>query len=196
MDKFTIRDRNPNEDDISRNATDIAEMDIVPVKKAREYFFKESWQEQFPWVEYYRDKDAIFCKVCRWFKDSGKHWMTRHQRNTFVTEGFTQFKYALQKTSGLSLHDKSAQHEKSKFAHAWFLGHQVGLEVMLNEFSLKLRKQGRQAMKIIFDLVKLWRGRAWHLVGTMKAMEIFNNYFKTKFVRFLLPKELLISKPG
>ena len=98
MDKFTIRDRSPNKDDISRNATDIAEMDIVPVKKAREYFFKESWQEQFPWVEYDRDKDAIFCKVCRWFKDSGKHWMTKHQRNTFVTEGFTQFKYALQKT--------------------------------------------------------------------------------------------------
>ena len=84
MDKCTIPASNPDKDDISRNATDIAEMDVVPVKKAREYFFKESWQEQFPWVEYNLDKDAIFYKVCRWFKDSGKHWMTKYQRNTFL----------------------------------------------------------------------------------------------------------------
>ena len=132
MDKFTIRDHNPTKDDIPRNATDIAEMNIVPVTKARKYFFKESWQEQFPWVVYDRDIDAIFCKVFRWFKDSGKHWRTKHQQNTFVSEGFTQFKYALQKTSGLALHDESGHHEESKLAHAWFLGHQVGIEVMLN----------------------------------------------------------------
>ena len=59
--------------------------------------------------------------------DKGKHWRTKHQHNTFISERFTKFKYALQKTSWLALHDKSAHHEESKLAHAWFLGNQAGI---------------------------------------------------------------------
>ena len=129
-------------------------MDATPVKKPRTYIFKESWREEFTWVEYNPDMDAIFCSVCRWYKEQANIGQLGINGTLLFLKDSHNSSMLFNKTSWLTLHDKSAQQKESKLSHAWFLGHQVGFEVMLSQSSLESRKQGQQAMKIIFDLAR------------------------------------------
>ena len=93
--------------DNDHNNTEVCAVSSYPslAKRLKIRSFQPAWQEKFDWVEYEQSKNAIFCKSCRWFHMSGKHWRTKQVRMTYVREGFTQFKYARQKSYGLTQHE-------------------------------------------------------------------------------------------
>ena len=73
---------------------------------------------------------------------------------TYVSEGFIQFKYALQRSSRLTQHEQSEQHKESVTALVWFVRQHISIDVILDRASLKSRHDGRKAMKIILGLAK------------------------------------------
>ena len=51
-----------------RPVTDFPKSDI----SGKDYRFQQRWYEQYDWLEYSMEKDAIFCFYCRIFGSQGK----------------------------------------------------------------------------------------------------------------------------
>lgn len=72
--------------------------------------FHSEWFSLFPWLEYSVTKDAAFCFPCRLFCTSSSS-NNIGGSSVFTHTGFSNWKRALEKGSGLKLHDNSSTHK-------------------------------------------------------------------------------------
>lgn len=68
--------------------------------------FQPNWAERFEWLEYSAERDAVFCYACRQFG----HQSRLKVDSTFVVNGFSKWKVALQNDRGFPKHQKSTAH--------------------------------------------------------------------------------------
>lgn len=73
-----------------------------PTKDSRT--FQLSWLESFVWLEYSVSRDAAYCFACRQFDING------NKELTFKEKGFSNWKNALGKNTGLMKHEKTTSH--------------------------------------------------------------------------------------
>lgn len=69
--------------------------------------FKQTWLNDYAWLEYSVSKNAVFCYACRQFSPT-------HERDTaFKTIGFSHWKSALESNKGFKKHQNSRMHLSS-----------------------------------------------------------------------------------
>ncbi|XP_028417407.1 zinc finger MYM-type protein 1-like [Dendronephthya gigantea] len=74
---------------------------------SRERSFQSSWYKVFSWLEYFKDVDSCFCYPCQMFaKDSTKE-------KTFITNGFSNWKTAMESGKGFKKHEQSEVHMRA-----------------------------------------------------------------------------------
>ena len=73
--------------------------------------FNPEWYNAFPWLEYSTNLDAAFCYPCRCYR--ANYTIQGWAERTFVIEGFTNWKKALEKDHDLHGHDTRVQHRTS-----------------------------------------------------------------------------------
>ena len=72
----------------------------------RKRSFNSEWYKMFPWIEYSKESDSVFCFPCRFFA-------SRPGRvdEAFISNGFHDWKHALGKKGALHKHSKSIAHK-------------------------------------------------------------------------------------
>ena len=74
--------------------------------------FNKEWYERYKWIEYSRERNAIFCFPCRFFSlglGSGRSAI----KDAFTRKGFQDWKHALGKVGMLPKHDASSTHKEA-----------------------------------------------------------------------------------
>ena len=86
----------------------------------RERSFVKEWFKSRPWLEYSQLADACFCFACRAFKSS-------RMDDRWIMLGFSNWKKAMDKSAGITLHENSELHvaSMSKWAN-WKQAQQDG----------------------------------------------------------------------
>ncbi|XP_040072179.1 zinc finger MYM-type protein 1-like [Ixodes scapularis] len=101
--------------------------------------FKSEWYTSFPWLEYSVTSNSAFCFACQMFSTSNGQ---RSGSAVFVTEGYRNWKKALQKDGKLRLHSNSAAHKLCQASWEFFKqmkekGAENSVAVHLSEAYLK-----------------------------------------------------------
>lgn len=99
----------PNTLDISRKGEEKMTQDFqghIFKKQNDGRSFQVSWLKQYPWIEYSKQLDAVFCYPCRQFGIG-------HASDIFCTTGYNNWKKAQNTGQGLKKHEASSNHLKS-----------------------------------------------------------------------------------
>lgn len=147
--------------DVARTAHDSpvrAVLQSFPVTKygSDSRTFKSEWYTSFPWLEYSVTSNSAFCFACRMFSTSNGQ---RSGSAVFVTEGYRNWKKALQKDGGLRLHSNSAAHKLCQASWASFKqmkekGAENSVAVHLSEAYLKEVRENRHYISVIADVLR------------------------------------------
>ena len=112
MDKFVQRQpKNAKVDDSITNSSSISvaiellpevssgPIDIVcpPTKPQKRHSYQNHWGKKYSWLLYVKEKYNLFCRYCKWFSESGKKFTSKFAKTTFTSEGFSNWKKALDK---------------------------------------------------------------------------------------------------
>ena len=76
--------------------------------------FNSLWYKKYHWLEYSREKDAIYCFPCRFFGSCNGLGIGI---NTFTQQGFCDWKHATGKSGMLAKHNNSFAHKQA--VSAW-----------------------------------------------------------------------------
>ena len=76
--------------------------------------FNSLWYKKYHWLEYSREKDAVYCFPCRLF---GSCNGLGRGINTFIQQGFCDWKHATGKSGTLAKHNNSFAHKQA--VSAW-----------------------------------------------------------------------------
>ena len=77
--------------------------------------FNSKWYKKYPWLEYSKESDSVFCFPCRFFaKGPGR------VDESFVLNGYHDWKHALGRKGALQKHDDSAVHKDAVIAMTSF----------------------------------------------------------------------------
>ncbi|KAG0411775.1 hypothetical protein HPB47_011113 [Ixodes persulcatus] len=147
--------------DVARTAHDSPVQPVLqsfPVTKygSDSRTFKSEWYTSFPWLEYSVTSNSAFCFSCRMFSTSNGQ---RSGSAVFVTEGYRNWKKALQKDGGLRLHSNSAAHKLCQASWASFKqmkekGAENSVAVHLSEAYLKEVRENRHYISVIADVLR------------------------------------------
>ena len=73
----------------------------APSTFKRRSSFQVSWHNEFPWIEYSIERDAVFCFPCRFFGEAPDYSLT-----LVTLVGFRDWKHAKGKSGTLTSHDR------------------------------------------------------------------------------------------
>ena len=103
---------------------------------------------------------------------SGKRFASKFAKTTFTSEGFSNWKKALEK---LATHETSDMHKEAVSAHAIFIGQRQGIDAVLFSKKQQQKVVGREAMKVIFDTSKTMARQAIAFRG---HTEVDSNFYQ------------------
>lgn len=108
--------------------------------------FFSTWYELYNWIEYSIINDSVFCFPCRFF-------CKNYDKTIFVSERYSNWKNALDKSSGLKKHNISNEHKTSNIMWISYLDMKkngnVSVTSLINEGHLKLVKDNRDYIKMV-----------------------------------------------
>ena len=174
MDKFVLSEpkRVHTEEPMTDSPSDTTLYVSFPTIPKKNYSYQNHWDEKYTWPVYIKEKDHVFCRHCKWFSESGKRFASKFVKTTFTSEGFSNWKKALEK---LATHEASAIHKEAVSAHAIFIGQWQGIEAVLFSKKQQQKVVGREAMKVIFDTSKTMARQAIAFRG---HTEVDSNFYQ------------------
>ena len=116
--------------------------------------FQSDWYDRFPWIEYSAERDTVFCFVCRNFlmidtKDA------KYIEDTFITQGFNNWKTALEKDRGFQKHEKSESHVKAFSAWNELKIREKSGNTIGSLLADKQIENNRYYIKSIFEIIQI-----------------------------------------
>lgn len=72
--------------------------------------FQTSWIDTYPWIEYSKSLDAVFCNTCR------QYGIKQNLKQDVFVTGYTNWQTTLTKTRGFDRHDDSKDHKNAMLA--------------------------------------------------------------------------------
>lgn len=113
--------------------------------------FQSSWFDRFPWLHYDVVNDSAFCFTC--IKAASQNLITSSKiEQTFVTEGFRNWKKACEKNCGFYKHQQSECHlEATERYHYATLGQDIG-SVLSSEYEKEKETSRKVLLKILSNV--------------------------------------------
>ena len=113
--------------------------------------FQSAWFDRFPWLHYDVTNDAAFCFTC--IKAISQNLITSSKiEQTFVTEGFRNWKKACEKNCGFYKHQQSDCHlEAAERYHYATSGQDIG-RVLSSEYEQEKETNRTVLLKILSNV--------------------------------------------
>ena len=113
--------------------------------------FQSSWFDRFPWLHYDVVNDSAFCFTC--IKAASQNLITSSKiEQTFVTEGFRNWKKACEENCGFYKHQQSECHlEATERYHYATLEQDIG-SVLSSEYEKEKETNHKVLLKILSNV--------------------------------------------
>jgi hypothetical protein len=113
--------------------------------------FQSSWFDRFPWLHYDVVNDSAFCFTC--IKAASQNLITSSKiEQTFVTEGFRNWKKACEKNCGFYKHQQSDCHLEATERYQYAtLGQDIG-SVLSSEYEKEKESSRKVLLKILSNV--------------------------------------------
>lgn len=150
--------------------------------------FQPKWINDYPWIEYSRELDSVFCFTCRQF--STHNLVDRDI--SFTETGFRSWKYALERGKGFHKHDTSSNHKtcEMKMKLAQNMSYGKSIAERLNSETLQKRRYYIEAM---IEIVGFLAANELAFRGDWDGNNQEESGLFNKFFDFLLMKDSFLK---